>query len=355
MRKAFSVAAIALSFLAGGCAIHPLPEDVTGVDTYHIVRQIRCEARETIRLEVLRWLEKMAAAGDPLSQRLLLQYDSDPDSISSFHYDLFKGREYAQVRSVAKLFYDAGIAYNFDLTMTENNDISTGLSFLKPLTDPVSTLGVNAGAKRQRSNLRSFTVTDTFSYLLTKLNVEVRGVRYCDGQLKHANYIYPIAGRIGIDRMVRDFINLTLFASLTERGAAPGTAGAPTMVDKLTFTTAINGNATPMVVFTPITHAFQLKQASLTGSADRSDVHQVSVGLAISTSGMTELGPFRSFLFSSSRGVRTEQERPNVNRGLSPVIVGRRITGGGRTAAEILAVLAIDQVKSRELQLIPPP
>ena len=127
------------------------------------------------------------------------------------------------------------------------------------------------------------------------------------------------------------------------------------MVDKLTFTTAINGNATPMVVFTPITHAFQLKQASLTGSADRSDVHQVSVGLAISTSGITELGPFRSFLFSSSRGVRTEQETPKVNRGLSPVIVGRRITGGGRTAAEILAVLAIDQVKSRELQLIPPP
>ena len=45
MKKLLSVAAIALSFLGAGCAIHPLPQDVTGVDTYHIVRQIRCEAR----------------------------------------------------------------------------------------------------------------------------------------------------------------------------------------------------------------------------------------------------------------------------------------------------------------------
>jgi hypothetical protein len=355
MKKAFSVAAIALSFFAAGCAIHPVPQDVTGVDTYHIVRQIRCEARETIRLEVIRWLNKMAAAGDPRAQKLALQYESYPDSISNFHYDLFNGPEYVKVRSVAKLFYDAGIAYNFDLTMTENNDLMTGLSFLKPLTEPVFTLGVNAGAKRQRSNNRTFTVTDTFSYLLTKLNTEVRGVRYCDGQLVQANYVYPIAGHIGIDKMVRDFIELTLFASLQEPTAAAGTVGAPTMVDKLTFTTAINGSVNPMVVFTPVTSAFQLTNASLTASADRRDMHEVSVGLAIATSDITELGSLRSFLFSSGRGARTADGTATGSRGVSPVVVGRRVTGGGRTASEVLAVIAIDQIKSRELQLIQAP
>jgi hypothetical protein len=349
MKRVFSVAAIVFSVFTAGCAIHPLPQDVTGVDTYHIARQIRCEARETIRLEVINWLNKLAAAGDPLAQQLALQYESAPDSISTFRPEVFTGRDRAAIRSVAKLFYDAGIAYNFDLTMTEDNNLMTGLSFLKPLTEPVFTVGVNANANRTRSNTRTFTVTDTFSYLLTKLNTEVRGVRYCDGQLVSANYVYPIAGRIGIDKMVHEFIELTLFANLVEPQAAPGTAGAPTMVDQLTFTTSIGGSVNPAVVFTPVTSAFQLTNASLTAMADRMDVHQVSVGLAVSTSGMSQLDPVRSFLFSSDRGAGTA----TGNRGVSPVVVGRRITGGGRTASEVLAVIAIDQLKSRELKLIP--
>jgi hypothetical protein len=78
-------AAVALSLTATGCAIHPLPEDVTGVDTYHIVRRIRCEARDTLRTIVTEWLAKLAAkTGDPLLQQLASQYESKPASISSF-------------------------------------------------------------------------------------------------------------------------------------------------------------------------------------------------------------------------------------------------------------------------------
>src|SRR6201991_5186395 len=357
MKKAFCAAAIALSFFAAGCAIHPLPEDVTFVDTYHIVRQIRCEARETVRLEVIKWLNKMAKFGDALAQQLALQYESDPESISSFHYDVFKGAEYAKIRSVAKLFYDTGIAYSFDLTMTENNDLSGSVDFLKPFTQPKFTLGISAGAKRQRSNNRTFTVTDTFSYLLTKLNVDVRGFRYCDGQIVQANYAYPIAGRIGIDRLVKDFIELTLFGSLAEPKSVPGATGAPTMADKLTFTTAINASANPVVVFTPVTHAFQLTNASLTASADRKDTHQVTVALAIATGSMAELDPVRSFLFSRERNAAIAGGSAVGGRGrtTSSVVVGRRITGGGNTPSEALAVIAIDQLKSREFDLIPPP
>jgi hypothetical protein len=353
MKNVSCIVGIALSFFASGCAIHPLPQDVTGVDTYHIVRQIRCEARETIRLEVINWMKKLAAAGDPLAEQLALQYESAPDSISTFRPELFTGRDRVLIRSVAKLFFDAGIAYSFQLTMTEDNNLMTNLSFLKPFTQPVFTLGVNANADRQRTNTRTFTVTDTFGYLLTKLNTEVRGVHYCDGQLVAANYVYPIAGRIGIDRMVRDFIELTLFANLVEPKATQGGAGAPTMVDQLTFTTNIGGSLNPMVVFTPVTHAFQLTNASLTAKADRLDTHQVTVGLAVSTSDISQLDPIRSFLFSSNRGAATATA--TANRGGSPVIVGRRITGAGRTPSEVLAVIAVDQFKSREFQLIPAP
>jgi hypothetical protein len=39
MVRALNIASIAL--LVTGCTIHPLPEDVTGVSTFNIVKQIR--------------------------------------------------------------------------------------------------------------------------------------------------------------------------------------------------------------------------------------------------------------------------------------------------------------------------
>jgi hypothetical protein len=332
--------------LVSGCAIHPLPEDVTGVDTPDIVKQIRCETREALRGIVIEWLSEVATR-DPLAEQLARQYTSDPDSISGFGPGLFPGPNYAQVRSVVQLFYDAGIAYSFDLTMTEDNDLTTDISFLKPFTQPKFTLGINAGAKRQRSNQRSFTVTDTFSYLLTRLNTEVRGRRYCDGKIVRANYTYPIAGRIGVDKLAKDFIQMTLFENLGKPGAAP------TMADKLTFTTRINASATPKIEFTPVSDAFQITNVSFTASAVRSDVHQVTVALAVAPSGMSQLDPFRSYLFSAERSAGYAPGARVAGRA-GTLVIGRRVTGGG-TPAEALAVIAIDQLKSRELQLIPPP
>ncbi len=351
MRRYLMVAALAASFFVSGCAIHPLPEDVTGINTYHIVRQIRCEARETVRQLVIGWLSNPRLNSEYLNS-LASRYREYPDSISEFHYDLFKGSDLVQVRSVAKLFYDTGIAYNFDLTMTEDNDLSTELSLLKPFTDPKFTLGIKADAKRKRANNRTFTSTDTFSYLLTKLNVEVRGQRYCDGQIVQANYIYPIAGRIGVDKTITDFITLTLFGNLGAKADNPG--GPPTMAEKLTFTTAVSASANPIAVFTPVTSAFQLTTASLTGAVGRTDVHQVTIGLAIAPSGKGELDPFRSFLFSSGRGVAPAGRDATGPRSVSSALyVGARVTAGG-TPAERLAVIAIDQVKSCEVQLIAP-
>jgi hypothetical protein len=341
MWKLIRAAATALSMAIAGCSIHPLPEDVTGVNTYHIVRQIRCEARDTLRTIITEWLEKLAAkTSDPLLQQLASQYRANPASFNSFHYSLFKGSQYAQIRSLVKLFYDAGIAYNFDLTGTETNDLNAELSFLKTFSDHGFSLGINGGLDRTRQNERTFTITDTFSKLLTKVPEQ-----YCDGQIAYANYIYPVVGRIGIDRTIRSFIELTLFADLS--GAAA--AAPPTMTDDLTFTTAIKSNVNPIVVFTPITNALQLTRASLAADNNRIDRHQVTIGLAIAPTGLTEVQPLRSYLFSANRVAPIGRGPAMTTGGL---VIGGRVTGGG-TATERLAVLAIDQVKTREIQLIP--
>jgi hypothetical protein len=354
-------AAFAALSIFSGCAIHPVPEDVAGVDTYHIVRQIRCETREALKTFLITWLDDLGSEhngrpGDPIARRLADQYAREPEAISNFRSKEFPGPQYVQVRALIDLFYAAGIGYNFDLTMTENNDLTTEINLLKPLTEPKFTLGINAGALRERSNNRLFTVTDTFSYLLTQLNTPVRGKRYCDGQIVHDNYVYPIAGRIGIDKLVRTFIELTLFANLAGKEAHPGAGGAPTMADTLTFTTAINVSATPKIEFSPVGRAFQLADASLTATVKRKDIHQVTVALAIATEDMVTLDPFRSYLFSSQRGASVATATPVGRRRpvTSSIVVGRRVTGGG-TPSEALAVVAIDQLKSRELQLRPAP
>jgi hypothetical protein len=344
---------LAVAVFLSGCSIHPVPEDVTGVDTPTIVRQIRCETRETIRLEIIKWMRTLADAGDPLARDLALRYERDPESISTFNYELFKGKRYERVRAVAKLFYDTGVAYNFDMTMTEDNDISAGTDLLNPMTLSKFTLAIKGSAKRKRSNNRTFTITDTFSGLITKLNTEIYpGVRYCNGKIVGPNYIYPIAGRIGVDKLVQDFIKLTLFGNLGGEKAKPGAGGVPTMTDKLSFTTAFDGSLVPTLVFTPVTSALHVTNATLTGSAVRSDLHVVTMALAIAPSGLVELDTTRTYLFSDRRSPSSRTTAQAASA--SSLVIGRRVIGGG-TPSETLAVLAIDQIKSRELQLIPSP
>jgi hypothetical protein len=351
------VAAVAAALALSNCAIHPVPQDVTGVTTYQIVRQIRCETRAAAIALVIKELRRLGTdneeqAANPIARHVVARYEADPESISSFSPNLFPNEaKYVQDRNFYNVIYSAAIAYNFDLTMSEENDLGTVLDFLGPWT-PKFTLAASANANRGRSNERTFTVTDTFGTLLTQLNTPVRGKRYCDGQIVGPNYIYPIAGRIGVDETVTTFFELALFGSL-----APAKAGgAPTIADKLTFTTTIDGSTTPKATFTPVGKGFQFMDASLTGLARRMDMHQVTVGLALGANAMGYLNSLRGYLFSRLRG--TGASPPSLAAGnvrTGNVLVANTLTANANTPAEQLAALAIDQLKSREVQLVPAP
>jgi hypothetical protein len=218
-----------------------------------LLRQIRCETRFSLRRILIEWLGALGNQGSPVAQELALQYQSDPDSISTFNYQVFKGPEYSMVREAVKLFYSAGIAYAFE-------------------TNP------------------RFTATDTFDRLLTNFNQPIRGIRYCDGVITAVDY-----DRTGVDRVIRDFMQLSLFGNLANMSDRE----PPTMVDVLTYTP----------------------------SAGRTDTHIVTVALAISTAANS-----------------------GVVRGQNAVVVGNRLTGRGSSPSELLALMAIDQVKHRPAQ-----
>lgn len=299
MSRLSCILAFGASLGISGCAIHPVPEDVTGVRTYYIVRQIRCEARAAIIDSAIGWLTNSDKV-DPAAREIGFKLKDGIIPIEKFGPGLFK--KSSRVQSIVALFINTGIAYNYSMEMTENNNLDAQIDLLKPFTNQKRTLGISAGADRQRQNIRTFTVTDTFSGLISHLPPD-----YCKNFIVQANYIYPIAGKIGMEPMIQEFINLTLFGNL---GGPVGTPkGPPTMVDGLDFETTITASATPKVVFTPVGNGVGFADASLTGTVTRKDVHKVTVGLAIDQGSAKQVAPLRATVFGpllTASGGRTE-------------------------------------------------
>jgi hypothetical protein len=212
------------------------------------------------------------------------------------------------------VFYDTGVAYNYHLQMTETNNIDPTINLLKPFTNSKVTLGISGLADRQRQNIRTFTVTDTFSGLIKNIPED-----YCTDFIVQENYTYPIVGKIGMEKVIQEFIRLTLFGSLAGNEKTP--QGPPTMVDALEFTTNFSLTLTPKVVFTPIGHGFQIADASLIANIARKDVHKVTVGLAVAGPGLKEIGQVRSRLFApllTASGGSTEKAAAEaVNQALT--------------------------------------
>ena len=94
-----SILVLAAALLASGCSIHPVPADVTGVDTKDIVKQIRRETRAALTDEIKAQIKKWAAAGSPEAETLSRRTKAIPTQSRIFTPGLFPGPGYVQVRS----------------------------------------------------------------------------------------------------------------------------------------------------------------------------------------------------------------------------------------------------------------
>lgn len=308
-------AIVLFGLFVGGCSIRPLPDDTAHVSTYDIVRQIRCETREAV-IESLRTFltdpgnrQIIPAPGGRTFQKVddksyaigiatFQAYDADPASIARFNPAPLSGF----ARYVVDVLLRTGVAYNFDLTGYEQNNIDPEINFIRPI--PVVSqvqLGLKGNFDRYRQNERSFTITDNFGSLIKSVP-EI----YCAKHIAAANIIYPIYGKVGVHKMVRDFMLLSFFGNLTGDGTKDfislGASAPPTMVDQLEFQTTIGGSATPKIVFAPLGPAFQVADATLGVSATRRDTHKLTMGLYLDQGGTTEVKNVRTALFDGFSG-----------------------------------------------------
>jgi hypothetical protein len=211
------VLAVLVTTLAG-CSTHPLPDDVTRKTTFAIVEQIRCEA-----------------------QRAVTAY-----------------------ADYAGYYKTAAIAYEFDFQIDEHNNAQADGRWTIPFAGGGSfSLLADAGSQRGRNAHRNFKIVDGFD--------ELRAIN-CTPEALQQNWIYPIAGDIGIYEVVSTFLKL-------QKANNPKAGDVFTFADTLTFTTSFNGGVKPKLVLNPATERFRLVEANFDFNASRTDVHKVVLTL----------------------------------------------------------------------------
>lgn len=289
----------ALACALAACAIHPVPENVTGVKTSEIVHRNRCEARDAL-LQVERFL---------LSRRRL-----------------------AAAATLRKI----GIIYSYELDIYETDSLTAMSTFTQPLTKGSRTFNPSAGDSLKRENIRTFTITDNYQTLSRLTD------KQCASAATGPNYQYPIVGTIGIDEMIRTFLTMALHEDLGENETntknvqevdSSTSAGPPTMVDSITFTTTISAGVTPAITLTPVGALTQLTSASLGVSLTRQDLHEAIIAL-----GLPALPP-----------INPGQSSPKITSATPPKTTSTTTTTAqSRIRTPLLVVAAIQDPNSGE-------
>jgi hypothetical protein len=314
------VASVGVSLLFAGCTIAPKTDDVAHVSASVIARQVRCEAREAVIEALIGYLEspdnnenkaKLDDYSHEVGKALRRAYTEDPNSIRSFNPSHVTGF----ANTVTRLLYGTGIAYFYDLTGLETNNINPEVNLIRPT--PISslfTLGVTGKFDRQRQNEWTFTITDKFGDLVQKTDA-----RYCTNHLiKTENFVYPIAGKVGLAKLIKEFTLMSLFENLdaVNKDVVTIKKGPPSIVQQLQFTTEIGGGISPKIVFAPTGPVFQATNATFPVGVSRKDTHQLTVGLYLDQGEAKMLGGARTAIFGGSlitaSGGRAEQGAANA-------------------------------------------
>jgi len=213
MRSIHGLVISVLAPILANCSTHPLVDDVTRSTTFDIVEKIRCEAKRAV-------IDRAQRLGD-----------------------------------------DTTIGYEFTFDISETNNASADVTWFLPLTGGNFALTAGAGSDLTRRAQRNFTVADTFGDL-RKTN--------CSALALEKNWIYPIAGDIGIYEVVATFAKLHGIEN-------PAGAEQFSFQDDLTFITFLGAGVQPQL--TLARDRSRVTNAGADLSAQRLDVHKVSISI----------------------------------------------------------------------------
>jgi len=268
-----------------GCAVHPLPEDVTRESTYHIVQKIRCEAREALtQLSVLALRESNYPPTLELADRIETGDLADIKITDLFQNPHLRRLVDRQVHQNFEIFALSALAFAFTFNIKEDNDNSANASFQLPMVNGPFSLLANAGKKLNRESERKLEANHTFLELYRFTDRDVcRAIEAGGGHV-----IYPITGKIGLYEVFKTFYLLNrphnpALKNPPDEGFQNHRMGRDVkdFTDELKFTTRFNIGTTPSITLAAVPDRFTLTSASATLSASREDLHRVLISLEV--------------------------------------------------------------------------
>ncbi|WP_217570737.1 hypothetical protein [Mesorhizobium sp. GbtcB19] len=263
MRYTVGAAGFCLTaLLLGGCAVPPDVKDFSGVDSYEIVKRVRCEMRDAVRQKAK---EEIARINPDVAARL----NSDEDFLA------FDAKSLAGLTGFAKQdlnrYKDTIVGYDFSFDITENNNADVDVDLLHTFSRGTLGLGIHGADNRERNSLESFRTVDSFWRLATG----VSNKDYCgSGGARPVNYAYPITGNLNLIRYVKKFLDLNQSGNLAD------TAGGSNISSyniSLKFTTVVNGKVSPTLTLPTRAKSFELADVKGNLEANRQDIHKVTI------------------------------------------------------------------------------
>lgn len=219
----WQAATLVAAFMAGGCAIVPATEDFSRVDTLEIANRIKCEARDAVRGQIVGVIKRRAQPGsydERVVERLLAARDFQ---------GIDRQRLHPESRNILAKFDPAVVTLDFTFNLSEENNANGLVGIGWPIHRGPLTITTSGAFNRTRQTLTTFRTQNDFRTLAYDISDD-----HCDfrllrdrttpRQVPGPNPIYPITGEIGLDRQIRDFVNLMSFESLAVRPAGPENA-----------------------------------------------------------------------------------------------------------------------------------
>lgn len=288
---------VALGASAVGCSVKPIPDDVTGgMSTVAIVSRIRCEVQDSI-LDLL--LEDLDNQRDVRSTSMAAAIRRDRNNIS-----LLKDYRSLPVdqRKRFDRFDDTVIVLDFQLRMTESNNIGGNSTLARPFMSGSDLIGLRLANNRSRENFRTFRVTTDIREIFEDQCLQ-QGV-------KIANYQYPISGEIGLKESFRTYFTLAFTNKL---GSFKDSVGESPFVDTIRFTTDVSGGVDPSFSLTPSGRGFAFQDAKGMFGAGRKDEHQLTLGMSLPVAAVAD--PPRAVAVVESRRAATVVEASRAKVG----------------------------------------
>lgn len=263
MRNIFLSTCFVSTFFLSSCTTYPIPETVLKDTTVNIVHKIRCEAREVLEFEVIKLLTNPKYSDDT-SRKLAYELREGLKSFDVADKELRSKKiilNYITRKKIEELRH-AGLAFDFKFTITENKNLTGEADLGLPFTGGALSFMVNSGVKKARKNVREIQLADTFSELL------VNEQMFCEQFTPNdPNPIYPIAGRIGIEKSIVTFNHLV-----------GTTDNVKVFSDEITFTTTLNAQLNPTVTLSKVVpKQLRLVSAGIDANADRMDEHYLKL------------------------------------------------------------------------------